>query len=261
MAVFAVMLVSSGCTLGTMGRASNLSNITATPIQQTQAPNNELNQKMDAMIKGQQMQTETLKALTAAIINNKSEFVIDNNQAKKAPKGAFSGSQNTKSSATKESTVVKRQPTAASCEEINELKTRVAQLEDMHPDKGAKSVFFQSADTELSPEAKTWLEENIVERWFKGEIDITGINGYASKAKPKIQGMTNMAYAKQRAIDAKQYLVSRGVQMGGIKINIKGPTKRFGNNLNVTTVWDEILSSQEQEKKMEERKQYKTDPS
>lgn len=153
-AIFAVMFVLSGCSLGKKGRANNLSSITATPIQQVQPQNNEMNQKMDAMIRGQQMQTETLEALTSAIINNNnSKPVIANNNAlfKKPEAGVFSKKKKTKG------------PTAKKTE----------------PAKFVSLAKFQQLERKVKELSKTAVVHAVALREKSGKYEIFRIHNFA----------------------------------------------------------------------------------
>jgi len=235
---------SSGCALKAKGYGIKPSKVKSIPYNTVTAQtqnNSALEQKMDAMING-------LNNLASAI-NKKSVAHMLQKTGKKPEVGAFSR-KIISAKKTEEKYYSKNSY------ELNKLKTRIALLEDQMSDTGAGAVYFGLAKSDLSSKAKTWLEKNVVQPWFNGEIDITGINGYASKTKPKNQNISNMDYAKQRAIAVQHYLSYRGVQTGDIKITVKGPTTRFGNNLNVTVVWDNINNKTEKNKKKEDRKQY-----
>lgn len=141
------------------------------------------------------------------------------------------------------------------------LKDRVSRLEEIfevyHPGSDAGFVRFQPASAYLDPAAIGWLDKKI-DRWFKGEIDILAVNGYASTDKPKKHGMTNMDYARGRAEAVAAYLKSRGVKTDGIKINTKGETSRFSDNMNVTLVWEEVGDRNGQDRRKEKRGKYGT---
>jgi outer membrane protein OmpA-like peptidoglycan-associated protein len=143
---------------------------------------------------------------------------------------------------------------------IEALKNRVSRLEELsetyHPGADAGSVSFKPADAYLSAEAKNWLDRK-VDAWFDGKIEILAVNGYASAAKPADSRMTNVDYARQRAEAVLAYLKNRGVRTDSITVNIVGETARFNENKNVTLVWEEVKNASEQNKKKEERTQYK----
>jgi len=232
---------SSGCALKAKGYGVKPSDVKSIPYNTATAQtqnNSALEQKMNAMING-------LNNLTSAI-NKKTLTPASQNIGKKPVAGDFR----------RKTKISKKYSSKNSCSELKKLKTRIALLEDQMSDTGAGAIYFGLAKSDLSSKAKTWLEKNVVQPWFNGEIDITGINGYASKTKPKNQSISNMDYAKQRAIAVQHYLSYRGVQTENIKITVKGPTTRFGNNLNVTVVWDNINNKTEKNKKKEDRKQY-----
>lgn len=244
-AFFAVMLVLSGCSLGKMGRADSLSNITATPIQQVQPQNNELSPKMDAIIAG-------LTDLTSAIRNGKNTPVIagNNHQLKRPKTGAFSKKAKiTKTSESKCLIAIKKELSKTNLR-LNKTIGRLAKVEDVvsyvHPDIETDSVnTFKPGDSYLTEVAKTYLDK-IVERVNKKEVAIKQIIGHADLS-PARKGTNNDGIAMHRAEAVAQYLKEKGIDISGIVIRGDGATDKYGSkskNRRATVILKKLSAAQ-----------------
>ncbi|MFH0923130.1 MAG: OmpA family protein [Candidatus Falkowbacteria bacterium] len=222
----------------------------ATLLQEESRSNSQLNE-----IKSGQEKTNTLLERLVLAMENKTTAPIQAQAG--AVKTATAADFNrkpknieTKGPTAKKSTVVKKQPTAASCNEINKLKERISRVEDVvgyaHPNIETDSVnTFKSGDSYLSERAKTYLDK-IVERVNKKEAAIKQIIGYADLS-PAGKGATNDATALHRAEAVAQYLKEKGIDLSGAVVRGNGATDRYGNkkeNRRATVILEKLPAAQ-----------------
>lgn len=86
------------------------------------------------------------------------------------------------------------------------------------------TVHFEYRKAELTPEAKTILDREIVSRLRDfSEVELISLEGHADRIAPRSY---NMTLSRARALSVKAYLVANGAGMSSIAVYGFGETRQ-----------------------------------